>query len=849
MSIIGEAFVRIRPDTIGFKSETESSVKAAVAGVGKILAGAFAIKGTFDFAKQIVGHAGDVQKQTEAIRAEFGKASDSVLQFADHGAAALGVSAHQAETTAARFGVLAKNVGLTTDQAATVTLGFEKLAGSISQIRNVNPEVLFTNLPLALAGNTRSLRQLGIATDQTQLKIAAFKLGLTNSISQALTPGQKALSIYAVATANLGQFQAQATSHAGDFANVQRRLTANWDNAKDALGRGLLPAMAKVFGFLANDLPGAVKKTVDGFRTFRDDLRALTGPIGGIKGAVEGLIAAFAIGKIVAFAGAIRTDLIANGFAQLQVATRAEQAAYIEAFGTMEIATLGLSSTIKAALISTGIGAIAVAAGIAAELVINHWSKVKAFFATLTSGLVRIFETAWTAIVQAAKTAAYGILSSFTFVIREVLKVASHLPFIGGYAQQALDAIQAEIDLFKPDFGKITQTWNTAGRQAGEGFTKGVKAAFAANDAGNSTKALAGLAKEGFTTDLLTGNTITDKGKLQSAADAAAAETAKAVGSLNDKLRQTIAANTDAITKARASLAQSRQSLADAIRQQGTDVAQAVTDARNNLAQLGQGLANTISTFVDAGPLGQQIKRLQDALTGRQQAQQRKQLVQAVKDAQKQLRDNLAAIGTDPGRNPNEDRAISQFLAPQRQQLDQAKAALADFNTQGKIGSLQTRQQKLKDSIGRGFADLTDEFNKGSINASTFNTRIAALLAKGGINYRNAGKTLGVSFADGFRDQVTTILRQAFAISAGPQLAGVGGTVIRPLEVLRKDQANVAKIQHQIGTQQVTLQTRIAKAAEKTAEQLAKIQSVQLGPSANNLAPPPATVDPRRRRR
>ena len=848
MSLIGEAFVRIRPDVTGFKSETESGVRAAVAGVGKILAGAFAVKGTFDFAKTLVTHAADVQKQTEAIRAEFGKASDSVLAFGEHGAAALGVSAHLADQTAARFGIMGRQLGFTTGETAKVTVGFERLAGSVSQIRNVNPESLFQSLPLVLAGNTRSLRQLGIATDQTQLKIAAFKLGLTDSITQALTPSQKALAIYAVATAHLGELQAQAKSHAGDFANVQRRLTAEFDNAKDRLGRGLLPAMANLFGFLADKLPGAIQKTIDTFRRLRDVVKEVTGPIGGVKGAVEALIGAFAIGKIVAFAGAIRTDLIANGAQLLAVEFQTTEKEVIGAFTGMELASQGLAVTLKSALISTGIGAIAVAAGIAAELVINHWSKVKAVFATIASGLTRIFETAWTAIVQGAKAAAYYLLDYFTVAIREILVVASHLPFIGGYAKDALNAIQAEIDLFKPDFGKITQTWNTAGRQAGEGFTKGVREAFAANDAGNSTKALAGLAKQGFTTDLLTGDTITDKGKLQSAADAAAALTAKAVAFLNSKLRETVATNTDAINKARASLATSRQSLADAIRQQGTDVAQAVTDARNNLAQLGQGLANTISTFIDAGPLGQQIKRLQDALTGRQQAEQRKQLVQAVKDAQKQLRDNLAAIGADPGRNPNEDRAISEFLAPQRQQLEQAKAALADFNTQGKIGNLQTRQQKLKDSISRGFADLTDEFNKGSINASTFNTRIAALLAKGGINYRNAGKTLGVSFADGFRDQVTTILKQAFAISAGPQLAGVGGTVIRPLEVLRKDQANVAKIQHQIGTQQVSLQTRIAKASEESLALQRKVAAVQVGPTAN-IAAPPATVDPRRRRR
>ena len=40
MSVVGGTFIRVRPDTTGFKSETESAVRAGVAGVGKIIAGA-----------------------------------------------------------------------------------------------------------------------------------------------------------------------------------------------------------------------------------------------------------------------------------------------------------------------------------------------------------------------------------------------------------------------------------------------------------------------------------------------------------------------------------------------------------------------------------------------------------------------------------------------------------------------------------------------------------------------------------------------------------------------------------------------------------------------------------------
>jgi hypothetical protein len=324
------------------------------------------------------------------------------------------------------------------------------------------------------------------------------------------------------------------------------------------------------------------------------------------------------------------------------------------------------------------------------------------------------------------------------------------------------------------------------------------------------------------------------------------------VGALTDAMTQAANASAQKIGQTRTQIADLGHQLADAIKQEAQDVKDAVAQAKQNLASIGTGLAQTVDQFVDAGPLVQAIKRLQDQLTLRQTGAQRAQLEQSVASARKALQDVLDAVGPASSQTPSERSALNTFVAPQRQALDQAKAALADFGTQQRIGQLQSQADRLKQSTDRGIADLTDEFNKGAINVHTFSLRIADLLSRDGITYRKAGKLLGTSFADGWRSEVGALLEQAHAIAVSPRSAGgaTTSTIVRPLDTLAKDQASAAKIQHQIGTKQVQLSERIAKAAETTAATLAKIQSVQLGPTALTVtAPGRKTVPASTRRR
>lgn len=278
--------------------------------------------------------AADLQKQGQALVSEFGKGGAKVVtDFAEGSASSLGITARAAEQVGNRFGILFGQLGIGKVQAAQMTVNLEQLVGAISQIRNVDPSRFFQQIPLALQGNLRSLRQLGISTDALTIKNRALALGLISSTTQALTPTAKAQAIYSLATDHLSQLLQQAQGHSGDFANELRKLKAEFQNQIDALGKGLLPALANLGGILIQVLPGAFAglKTVvvvmtGAIKGLYDILNTITGPFGGAKTAIEALITVLVAKKVIDFAQAITRSLIpaAKGAGTASVAAAAQ---------------------------------------------------------------------------------------------------------------------------------------------------------------------------------------------------------------------------------------------------------------------------------------------------------------------------------------------------------------------------------------------------------------------------------------------------------------------------------------------------------------------------------------------
>lgn len=252
---------------------------AAVLGAEKIV----------EFGKDAVQSAADVQKSEENIRAQFGKSSEEVIQFGEHAATAFGISLKASLGFSSQMGIVAKGLGLSHDKAVEMDVGLQKLAGSIGMIKGQDPSAIFDKLSLAIQGNTRGLKALGITVTPVNEKLEAMRLGFIGpkGTISSLTGAQKAAVIYGIATQHLGQFTAEAQAHSGDFANQIIILKARLSNFADAVGAKILPVVSDLVGGLskiinAPNINAKVAVVVTGISKAAGDIAA------GIQHAFEG---------------------------------------------------------------------------------------------------------------------------------------------------------------------------------------------------------------------------------------------------------------------------------------------------------------------------------------------------------------------------------------------------------------------------------------------------------------------------------------------------------------------------------------------------------------------------------
>lgn len=244
------------------------------------------------------------------------------------------------------------------------------------------------------------------------------------------------------------------------------RFVDTWLRAKDATGqlsgamreaRTSLTLVAKLFGALLNAVAafgqavypiskGAVKLLTDG-------LNALAGIIrrnqGDIRAFGRGALYVIATGARAAADG---IGVLWHGLERL-IGHKGAIIAVITAIGVALLAALGpYSLAIGGAIIAIG-------------LIKEHWTTIKTFFKRLGREIVHAFQYVWYLIKKGALKAALGVIEPF-----------SHLPsFLGGWARDAKDAMQSQLDkLHAPNMNWSGEA-HAAGAATGAAWSDGFK--------------------------------------------------------------------------------------------------------------------------------------------------------------------------------------------------------------------------------------------------------------------------------------------------------------------------------------------------------------------------------------
>lgn len=253
--VVGEAVVRVRTDDTGADFDKKgkeaggrftSGFKDQVKDLAKIAGAAFAADKIFDFTKEAISGASDMNETLSKTNVVFGSAADAVVKFASRGATAFGQSKQAVLDAAGTFGVFGKAAGLTGPALGKFSTRLAGLSSDLASFHNTSPEEAVDALSAALRGESEPMRRYGVLLDDASLRAEAFKQGLISTTKDALTPQQKTLAAQALIMRQTKIAQGDFARTSGGLANQQRILAAQFVDLRTKIGSFFLPIVLTV---------------------------------------------------------------------------------------------------------------------------------------------------------------------------------------------------------------------------------------------------------------------------------------------------------------------------------------------------------------------------------------------------------------------------------------------------------------------------------------------------------------------------------------------------------------------------------------------------------------------------
>lgn len=220
-------------------------------GAATVAAAAVAGAGLYNVAQSASAYG----EQVNAAGVIFGDSAELVEEFGESASKSAGLSKTAATEAANNFGKMGKAAGLTGDDLAGFSISLVQLAGDLASFNDVEPAQVIQDLGSALQGQSEPMRKYGVFLDDNALKQEALSQKIYDG-NGPLDAQQKILAANALIFEQTSDAQGDFERTSGSLANQQRILAAEFENAKVALGQGLLPFANAAVGTV-NDLTGA----------------------------------------------------------------------------------------------------------------------------------------------------------------------------------------------------------------------------------------------------------------------------------------------------------------------------------------------------------------------------------------------------------------------------------------------------------------------------------------------------------------------------------------------------------------------------------------------------------------
>ena len=425
---------------------TTSALNNGIKNLAKYGAAASIVTGIIG--KKLIDAGSNLEESMSKINVVFGDSAQTVKEFASTAASSMGISNQQALEAAGTYGNLLQAFGTTREKAAEMSTTMVQLAGDLASFNNVPVADALLAIRSGLSGEAEPLKRFGIAINDVRLKQEALALKLYDGKGQ-LSVLAKSQAAYALILKDSTLAQGDYSRTSDGVANMQRTLTATFQDISAELGTALLPAFKTLLGFVNDTL-------LPVFKNFSD-----------IVG-TEGLGAAFkylgeqmlgALGKSNKFKDVVL--VIVTAIVALNVATGIYTV--LQTLATASMTLFGIAATGTAAAVNIAFAGIPALIGIVVIALVALALRFKGFREMLGK-LLPAFKFVFNGIANIAEFHINNIIRSINLLIRAY----NLLPFVDD--AKTLDHVSLGFDKVAKSVEKVA---SAADFRKFEGFNAG----------------------------------------------------------------------------------------------------------------------------------------------------------------------------------------------------------------------------------------------------------------------------------------------------------------------------------------------------------------------------------------
>ena len=196
--------------------------------------------------------ASDAEETRNKFEVVFRDVKEEATEWAKSFGESIGRATDEIQEFSAGLGDILKPLGFTTQEAFKLSKSMTALAIDVASFQNRQDKDVIKAFASALTGERESLKTLGIAINEADVKNEAFRLGLAR-VGEELSKTAKAQATVSLLYKNTEDSQGDAIRTAKSFANQMKQLNASTRNLAVSLGEILLPAVTSLVSNL-NDL-------------------------------------------------------------------------------------------------------------------------------------------------------------------------------------------------------------------------------------------------------------------------------------------------------------------------------------------------------------------------------------------------------------------------------------------------------------------------------------------------------------------------------------------------------------------------------------------------------------------